>query len=164
MNNIKNIYHNITVVPLNEIVKDFIYIGSLYDYKDPVKLLQLGITHILDVSGESYIPSNIDDIKKTFKYVKISMQDTPDFPIHNFFDITVKLLDEVYNTKGKVLVNCHMGKSRSVTIVLNYIMLRYGLSLDNAIAFVKYKRNVIAPNPGFIKQLQLYHSTQQLAS
>jgi protein-tyrosine phosphatase len=154
MDCIKEMYLGIVAVPLDEIIQDFLYIGSIFDYEDHNKLLQLGITHILDTSSVTTTPCNIVNIKRHFKYVKIPMQDTPSFPINLFFDKTFELLDEVYNSKGKkVLVNCHMGRSRSVTIVLNYMMKKFNLRFEDAFAIVKQKRNCISPNTGFIRQL-----------
>lgn len=53
---------------------------------------------------------------------------------------------------GKVLVHCHVGVSRSATLVLAYLMLKQNLSLVEAICAVKDNRGVI-PNRGFLRQL-----------
>merc|ERR1712007_257290 len=46
-----------------------------------------------------------------------------------------------------------MGKSRSVTICLAYMVTRDRLSLADALAAVKAKRPVARPNAGFLQQL-----------
>lgn len=48
------------------------------------------------------------------------------------------------------------GVSRSATLVIAYMMKRYRLSLKEAEQLVRSKRPFINPNPGFMKQLQLY--------
>lgn len=53
---------------------------------------------------------------------------------------------------GKVLVHCHVGVSRSATLVLAYLMLKQNLTLVEAICVVKDNRGVI-PNRGFLRQL-----------
>lgn len=53
---------------------------------------------------------------------------------------------------GKVLVHCHVGVSRSATLVLAYLMLKQNLTLVEAICAVKDNRGVI-PNRGFLRQL-----------
>lgn len=53
---------------------------------------------------------------------------------------------------GKVLVHCHVGVSRSATLVLAYLMLKQKLTLVEAVCAIKDNRGVI-PNRGFLRQL-----------
>lgn len=53
---------------------------------------------------------------------------------------------------GRVLVHCHVGVSRSATLVLAYLMLKQKLTLVEAIHVVKDNRGVV-PNRGFLRQL-----------
>ncbi|TMS04949.1 Dual specificity protein phosphatase 19 [Larimichthys crocea] len=57
---------------------------------------------------------------------------------------------------GAVLVHCNAGVSRSSSIVIGYLMLKEGLSFDDAYSQVKLARPSIRPNPGFYQQLQSY--------
>ena len=54
---------------------------------------------------------------------------------------------------GKVLVHCYAGLSRSVTVIVAYLMQNERMLLDEALRFVKHKRPYAQPNPGFLKQL-----------
>ncbi|XP_077310159.1 dual specificity protein phosphatase 13A-like isoform X1 [Lithobates pipiens] len=54
---------------------------------------------------------------------------------------------------GKVLVHCVLGKSRSATMVLAYLMIYQRFTLADAIRHVSQYR-CIAPNRGFLQQLQ----------
>lgn len=54
---------------------------------------------------------------------------------------------------GRVLVHCLMGVSRSATLVLAFLMIAEGLTLQEAVAAVRPHRD-ICPNPGFLQQLQ----------
>lgn len=58
--------------------------------------------------------------------------------------------------KDGVLVHCWAGHSRSVSIVLFYLMKKTGRfkTIVEALAFVKKKRPFAQPNSGFIAQLQ----------
>lgn len=57
---------------------------------------------------------------------------------------------------GVVLVHCNAGVSRSSSVVIGYLMLREGLTFDDAYGQVKLARPSIRPNPGFYAQLQHY--------
>lgn len=52
-----------------------------------------------------------------------------------------------------VLVHCVMGRSRSATLVLAYLMMEHSLSVVDAIEHVRQRRCVL-PNHGFLKQLR----------
>ena len=50
-----------------------------------------------------------------------------------------------------------MGKSRSTTCVMAYLMQKYHLTPHVALARVRQCRPLCEPNNGFMKQLELYH-------
>jgi atypical dual specificity phosphatase len=54
---------------------------------------------------------------------------------------------------GKILVHCAMGRSRSATLVLAYLMIHKNMTLVDAIQQVAKNRCVL-PNRGFLKQLR----------
>lgn len=49
-----------------------------------------------------------------------------------------------------------MGVSRSASTVIAYAMKEFGWSLEKAYNFVKQKRSITRPNPGFMRQLAEY--------
>lgn len=53
----------------------------------------------------------------------------------------------------KLLVHCVMGRSRSATLFLAYLMIEEKMTLVDAIEQVKQRRQII-PNWGFLKQLR----------
>lgn len=57
---------------------------------------------------------------------------------------------------GGVLVHCWAGHSRSVSIVLFYLMKKTKRfkTLGEALVFIQSKRPYAGPNPGFISQLE----------
>ena len=57
---------------------------------------------------------------------------------------------------GSVLVHCVQGVSRSVSMVIAYLMKHKKWSYDQALAFVRSKRPQAKPNPAFAAQLQQY--------
>lgn len=58
--------------------------------------------------------------------------------------------------KGRVLVHCVSGVSRSAAIVIAFLMLKRRMSFKEAIKSVREKR-CICPNDGFMTQLCVLH-------
>lgn len=59
-----------------------------------------------------------------------------------------------------VVVHCMAGVSRSTAVVLAYLMKRYHISRNAALAFVQAARPVACPNTGFTAQLTLWESNR----
>jgi dual specificity phosphatase 12 len=58
-----------------------------------------------------------------------------------------------------------MGKSRSATVVIAYLMQKHGINPDEALSHVRQARSICEPNDGFMQQLELYgqmHTTDQV--
>ncbi|KAK2100056.1 Protein phosphatase Slingshot 3 [Saguinus oedipus] len=68
--------------------------------------------------------------------------------------LTLSCLHRAQGTR--VLVHCKMGVSRSAATVLAYAMKQYGCSLEQALRHVQGLRPIARPNPGFLRQLQVY--------
>ena len=62
--------------------------------------------------------------------------------------------------KGKVLVHCAMGVSRSATVVIMFLMVLLRLPFELAFHFVKTQRPEIDPNKGFVAQLKSLESNR----
>jgi protein-tyrosine phosphatase len=56
-------------------------------------------------------------------------------------------------------VHCGAGISRSATIVIGFLMKYHNCSYNIAYNYVKNKRYIINPNPGFIDALKELEST-----
>lgn len=69
-----------------------------------------------------------------------------------YFNSFVKVMYGLVS--GRVLVHCFMGVSRSATCALAFLMIKRGMSLTEALALVRSRRD-IHPNEGFLRQLQL---------
>eukprot|EP00746_Dinoflagellata_sp_MGD_P161075 gnl/MRDRNA2_/MRDRNA2_88102_c0_seq1.p1 gnl/MRDRNA2_/MRDRNA2_88102_c0~~gnl/MRDRNA2_/MRDRNA2_88102_c0_seq1.p1 ORF type:complete len:197 (+),score=36.57 gnl/MRDRNA2_/MRDRNA2_88102_c0_seq1:55-645(+) len=55
-----------------------------------------------------------------------------------------------------VLVHCRQGKSRSGTLTVAYIMAKKHMNVEDALTYVKERREVAHPNQGFIHWLQIH--------
>ena len=91
--------------------------------------------------------------------------------IGSFFDTVISievflvfLSDNAIDAGGCVLVHCLGGVSRSSTIVIAYLMIKYGFSLEEAYDHVKSKKRNIAPNFSFMGQLMDLEQNKCLAT
>lgn len=127
---------------------DNLYIGNFDDARD--KYYDV----IINLSGEHL---DFSDIKNNSCMIfNIPMDDEESFPINKYFDYTFCMIELSLIKKYKTLINCHMGISRSASIVIAYLMRKKNLSYYDAYDFVKSKRKIINPNYGFEKKLIKY--------
>ncbi|CAH8314339.1 unnamed protein product [Eruca vesicaria subsp. sativa] len=131
------------------LIQEGLYLGSFAAACNKTFLKSSNVTHILTVAS-SLTPAHPDD----FVYKLVRVVDKEDTNLEIFFDECVDFIDEAKKLGGSVLVHCFVGKSRSVTIVVAYLMKKHGMSLNQALEHVKSIRPVACPNAGFIKQLQ----------
>jgi len=64
------------------------------------------------------------------------------------------------NNQNRILVHWAMGRSRSATMVIMYLMRKYQVDLNTAFDIVKVRRDIIDPNEGFMQKLQTYEGKQ----
>ncbi|CAA2994697.1 dual specificity phosphatase 1-like [Olea europaea subsp. europaea] len=137
-------------------IEEGLYLGSLGAAHDKSTLKRLNVTHILTVA-HSLSPAHPND----FIYKTIPVMDREDVDISQYFSECFKFIEEAKKTGGAVLVHCFAGRSRSVTIVVAYLMMKNGMNLSEALEHVKRKRPVASPNSGFISQLQNFERSLQ---
>jgi dual specificity phosphatase 12 len=58
-------------------------------------------------------------------------------------------------------IDSAMGKSRSATLVMAYLMRKYHISPYEALSQLRESRPVCGPNDGFMEQLEIYHRMLQ---
>eukprot|EP01040_Poterioochromonas_malhamensis_P014900 gene14900-16583_t len=89
-----------------------------------------------------------------FEGIVYDIDDDSSTNIHQYFEIFVSLIQD--NSTRNILVHCQNSVSRSVTLVLAYL-IRGGKTLLEAFEYLKAKRTqYTCPNRGFIKQLSQY--------
>lgn len=135
-------------------IEEGLYLGSVGAANNKSELKRLNITHILTVAN-SLPPTHPND----FVYKIINIPDREDVNIENYFDECFTFIDEAKRTGCGVLVHCFVGKSRSVTVVVAYLMKKHGMSVSEALKHVKSKRPIASPNSGFMLQLQNFEKS-----
>ncbi|KAL8128757.1 hypothetical protein V2J09_017912 [Rumex salicifolius] len=129
-------------------IEEGLFLGSAAAGLNMVELKKLNITHILTMAA-SLPPAYPDE----FTYKVVRVVDTEDTNLAQYFDECFDFIDEAKRMGGGVLVHCFVGRSRSVTIVVAYLMKKHGMTLIEAHQHVRSKRPKAAPNSGFMKQL-----------
>jgi protein-tyrosine phosphatase len=128
------------------------HIFSSQDVVNDFQLLKSnGITHIVNagVGITNVFPKN-------FVYLNVDLLDLPDSDIRSHFDTVFGFMHGAIENRGRVLVHCNAGVSRSSTLVIAYIMKYHCKSFEDAHTLVKAARSSIRPNDGFLKQLKAY--------
>ncbi|XP_057771807.1 dual specificity protein phosphatase 1-like [Salvia miltiorrhiza] len=133
------------------LIEEGLFLGSLGAANNRTALKALNVTHVLTVA-HTLTPSHPND----FVYKIIEVPDREDVKLSQYFDECFAFIDEARASGGGVLVHCFAGRSRSVTVVVAYLMFKRGMSLSDALGYVRMKRPTICPNRGFISQLQEY--------
>ncbi|XP_072229155.1 dual specificity phosphatase 29-like [Leuresthes tenuis] len=147
---------SVTYTHVNEVWPN-VYIGDEQTAKDKFNLKKLGITHILNAAegtwnsvdtGAGYY-SDMDIV-----YYGVVAEDIPTFDLSQYFFSAAQFIQETLsNPQNKLLVHCVMGRSRSATLFLAYLMIYENMTVVDAIEHVKKRRRII-PNFGFLKQLR----------
>ncbi|KAJ0093331.1 hypothetical protein Patl1_25449 [Pistacia atlantica] len=133
-----------------------LFLGSIGAASNKDALKSRNITHILTVAN-SLSPAHPHD----FVYKVVGVSDKEDTNLSQYFDECIDFIDEAKRKGGGVLVHCFVGRSRSVTIVVAYLVKKHGMSLSQALEHVKSRRPQAAPNAGFILQLQEFEKCLQ---
>lgn len=113
-------------------------------------LRQSNVTRILNVT--SSIPNHFQDMEG-FTYEQISVEDKLDVDMMQHFPTAFQFIENARLCGEKVLVHCHAGMSRSVTIILAYLMKYYNHTLESAHEYVKARKPDVSPNFSFMGQL-----------
>ncbi|XP_077482577.1 uncharacterized protein LOC144093135 [Stigmatopora argus] len=143
-------------VPYNEVWPQ-VYIGDEATAKDKFNLQKLGITHVLNAAEGTW--NNVDTGAGYYGdmgvvYHGVVAADTPTFDLSQYFLTAARFIrTALADANNKILVHCVMGRSRSATLFLAYLMICEGMMLADAVEHVKTRRRIL-PNWGFLKQLR----------
>lgn len=107
------------------------------------------ITRVLNVT--SSLPNQF--IEHGFTYKQIAVEDSHEVDMLSYLPEAFQFIEDAKFRGEKVLVHCHAGMSRSVTVIIAYLMKYYSHTLDSAYEFVKQRKPNISPNFSFMGQL-----------
>jgi len=133
-------------------ISEHLYLGDRYAAYNKHWLQANNVSHIVNMAAvtcQCYFPG-------VFKYLSISILDTVSQDISQFFSACTKYINKAIASGGRVLVHCEAGRSRSATIVLQYMVTEYNMTLKAAYKRVKRARPIIMPNITFFSQLRKF--------
>ncbi|XP_067828669.1 dual specificity phosphatase 29-like [Heptranchias perlo] len=140
---------------VNEVWPD-LYIGDEVTALDRYTIEKMGFTHILNAAHGRW---NVDTGSEYYRdmpidYYGVEAEDLPRFDLSEFFYPAAQYIDRALSTpESKLLVHCAMGRSRSASLVLAYLMIYKNMTVVDAVQQV-IKHRCILPNRGFLKQLR----------
>ncbi|GCB23938.1 tyrosine-protein phosphatase yvh1 [Aspergillus awamori] len=128
---------------------------SILALKNKAALTRANITHVVSVLRLQ--PA--DDVFESFQHHCIEVDDVDDENLLEHFPAAVKFIQSGLDAGGGVLVHCAMGKSRSATVCIAYMLSRQpsALTPESALDIIRQNRPLCEPNPGFMEQLSVYH-------
>ncbi|KAM9897551.1 hypothetical protein OXX79_006816 [Metschnikowia pulcherrima] len=138
-----------------------IYLSSIEPINERVDLKQeSNITSVLSVV-HGVMPGYLS---QNYRHLQIDITDEETVNILEHLPQAMKFIDAALFTEseeskkhqGSILIHCAQGQSRSVTVVIAYLMYKYGLSVDQATHAVRRKVSGAQPNDGFVEQLNIF--------
>ena len=129
------------------------YLGNWYDSTSEAKLKYNNIKCILTLNQNN---EHTEAERNMFarlgiRYKYIRIQDSLDANILPHIDASIQFIKKC---ESNVLVHCSAGVSRSVSIVVAYLMKEKGMSYSDSIHYVRKRRPIANPNYSFVQQLK----------
>ena len=140
---------------LSEVIPNFLYLSSYNAAKNKNLLEKYKITHILNCAAD--FCENIYEQENKYTYLSFYLKDHVLENIECIFYECIKFIENAKEKGGRVLVHCIQGISRSVTIVMAYLIFKNKFTYDKAFNIVQNKREISSPNFGFSIQLQNFY-------
>jgi protein-tyrosine phosphatase len=137
------------IVSQPSLIVNNIYIGSAFNAADKEWLRSNSITTIINATNEisNFYPDE-------FNYYNFPTDDTEKGSLVNFFEKFCNVVNRVEYNNG-ILVHCYAGRSRSVILVLYYLITRCNMTRNAALDLIYKKRPQTNINVEFLRQCEI---------
>ncbi|UZJ54179.1 hypothetical protein CBS101457_003499 [Exobasidium rhododendri] len=152
----------------SEILSNFLYLGPEIVTFSEVEHLKnrWGIKRILNAAweiedgGGKHLSLDKEEISGIQKYKKIPLKDSIEAKgVQAYMEEACTFLDDAKLHSAPVYVHCKAGKSRSVMLVMAYLIHSNRWSLEKSYSYVVEKRKTVSPNIGFMAELMTFEET-----
>ncbi|CAD8057967.1 unnamed protein product [Paramecium sonneborni] len=128
--------------------------GNLYvgGYESLQRLTQKRIGAVLSAVWTGHFKPD-----KDLKHLVIEADDCPTYDMSKHFEKAVQFIHENLQTTN-VLVHCAAGISRSVCLIIAYMIKIHKMKPQEALIKIKKTRPWAGPNDGFTQQLEKYYN------
>lgn len=136
------------------LIIDNIYIGDVYDAYDVESFKNQNIYNVISaVTGFENIYDN------SINHLCLQLIDNEEQNIIRYFEISNLFIDNIIKKNQSLLIHCIAGRSRSVTLLIAYLIYKHKYTVEDALSLIKKKRPIIEPNQNFIRQLNIYYNS-----
>jgi len=140
-------YQSYVPPPLTQVLPQ-LYLGNEHDAEQAVKLIGLGISHVISIVGGG----RYKDLYPNHMY--IPLRDNGSSNLLAKLDDSYNFAMESQEHGNKLFVHCQLGQNRSASYVIGFLMKSKNLSFYEAYTLVKEKRELIHPHKNYIEQLR----------
>lgn len=128
-------------------------LGDMNDALAVVKGAAPHVKGLLTMAAELPLHKQFMGLQHYVDYKYIPMDDSPTQDLVSNLPDALNFISWQLEKGHTVLVHCAAGISRSASVVIAYLMMTYDMPFRAAYGYVKARRPIINPNPGFMHQL-----------
>lgn len=149
----------------SEIISNFLYLGPEITTISEAEYLRdrLGIKRILNAAweieegGGKHLNLHQGGESGFEKYKKLPLKDTVEAKgVQKYIEEACAFLDDARLHSAPTYVHCKAGKSRSVLLVMAYLIHSNRWTLQRSYAYVVDRRHDVSPNIGFVAELMAF--------
>ncbi|KAH7699263.1 dual specificity phosphatase [Aphelenchoides avenae] len=93
-----------------------------------------------------------------YKFIFAMDMVTQDLLGNNILENAIDYIERAVKDGASLLVHCELGVSRSIAVVIGYLMRRFEWSAKKALLFIQRSRPIAHPNASFMTQLSIFEN------
>jgi len=129
-----------------------LFISDAVAAQDAAQLYALGITMVVKAFSEDPRNGPYRRVPHV-QYRVVPADDRPDYNMLEWMLPIAQVIEDELHRGGRVLVHCHMGISRSATLLAAFMVIYGRMTAKQAIEHLRAARPIVRPNAGFCAQL-----------
>ena len=134
-------------------ILDHLYLGSMIDCTNKIKLQNLGVTHVINTAEHNTAGITKEWYGHAVEYMGFSSDDDDKYPIMQHFQQVFEFIEMARKCGGTCFIHCMAGINRSGVLATAYVMVHKDIGPITAVEYVLKRRGTILTNRGFIEAL-----------